>query len=181
MMSISYEVISDDDILCIKELCNDLMAYQKSKAHIRPELFDGMCFETRLVPSFKSAKANYTIAAKDSDEIVGYAYSNISPKETYSSDFATLQCDSFFDFDPVKNADVGCLSQFFIKEGYRNAGIGSVLFERSMEWLNSFKCIDDLFIFVSNGNDNALKFYLGKGFKISHRILDGFITVLRNM
>lgn len=156
------------------------MAYQKSKAYIRPEFFDGMCFESRMIPSVISAKANYIMVAKDDNEIVGYAYSNISPKETYSNDFATLECYSFFDFDSVKNDDVGCLSQFYIKEGYRNIGIGTVLFEKSIDWLNSFKSISDLFIFVSNGNDNALKFYRGKGFKISHQILDGFITVLRN-
>lgn len=174
-MSIHYEVISEDNIICIKDSCNDLMAYQKSKAHIRPELFDGMSFETRMIPSIKNAKANYILVAKEDNEIVGYVYNNISAKETYSNEFAT-----FFDIDSVKNADVGCLSQFYIKDGYRNKGIGTVLFERSIEWLGSFKSISDLFIFVSNGNDNALKFYQSKGFKISHQILDGFITVLRN-
>jgi GNAT superfamily N-acetyltransferase len=179
-MSIRYEVISEDNVICIKDLVNDLMAYQKSLAHIHPEFFDDMCFETRIPPALKSAKHNYIIAARDGDEIIGYAYSTIASKKIYSGGFATLQCDAFFDFDSVKTEDVGCLSQFFIKEGYRNKGIGSVLFEKSMDWLNSFKSINDLFIFVSNGNDNALKFYLGKGFKISHQILDGFITVLRN-
>jgi GNAT superfamily N-acetyltransferase len=174
-VSIHYEVISENHLLCIKDLCNDLMAYQKSKAHIHPELFDNMRFETRMIPSVKSAKANLIVVAKDEHEIVGYVYSNISPKKTYSNKFAT-----FFDLDSVKHDDVGCLSQFYIKEGYRNTGIGTVLFERSMDWLHSFQAIQDLFIFVSNGNDNALKFYLGKGFKISHQILDGFITVLRN-
>jgi GNAT superfamily N-acetyltransferase len=156
------------------------MVYQKSKANIHSELFDGMSFETRMVPSVKSAKANYIVVAKDNNEIVGYAYSTIAPKETYSDNFATLKCHAFFDFDSVKSDDVGCLSQFFIKDEYRNKGIGSVLFNMSMDWLNSFKSISDIFIFVSNGNDNALKFYQSKGFKISHQILDGFITVLRN-
>ncbi len=151
------------------------MAYQKSKAHTCPELFDGMCFESRMIPSVRSAKVNYTIIAKYDAEIVGYVYSNISPKESYANKFAT-----FFDLDSVRNDDIGSLSQFYIKEGYRNTGIGTILFERSMDWLSSFKSINDLFIFVSNGNDSALKFYLGKGFKISHQILDGFITVLRN-
>lgn len=179
-MSICYEVISEDDIICIKDLCNELMSYQKSKAFIHPGFFDGMCFETRVIPSIKSAKANYIVVAKDDNKLVGYAYSNISPKKIYTNDFATLQCDSFFDFDSVKGDDVGCLSQFFIKEDYRNTGIGSILFQKSMDWLSSFKSINDFFIFVSNGNDNALRFYLGKGFKVSHQILDGFITVLRN-
>lgn len=180
-MSIHYEVISDDSIIYLEDLCNELMAYQKSKSYIHPEFFDDMCFETRLIPSVKSAKANYIVAAKDDNEIVGYAYSTIAPKRMYSGGFATLNCDAFFDFDSVKTDDVGCLSQFYIKEDYRNIGIGTVMFKKSMDWLNSFKSINDLFIFVSNGNDNALKFYQGKGFKISHQILDGFITVLRNI
>jgi GNAT superfamily N-acetyltransferase len=179
-MSIHYAVISNDQISCIKELCNELMAYQKSVAYLHTELFDGMNFETRMIPSVKSARANFLVVAKDEQEIVGYAYSNIAPKQIYTNDFATLQCDAFFDFDSVKTDDIGCLSQFYIRDGYRNLGIGSVLFEKSMEWLNSFKAINDLFIFVSNGNDHALKFYQAKGFKISHQILDGFITVLRN-
>lgn len=180
-MSIYYEVISDDSIICLENLCNQLMAYQKSKSYIHPEFFDDMCFETRLIPSVESAKANYIVVAKDDNEIVGYAYSTIAPKRTYSGGFATLNCDAFFDFDSVKSDDVGCLSQFYIKEDYRNTGIGTVMFQKSMDWLNSFKSINDLFIFVSNGNNNALKFYQDKGFKISHQILDGFITVLRNI
>lgn len=180
-MSIHYEIISDDKIHCIKDLCNELMAYQKSKAIIHPEWFDNMCFETRVIPSFNGAKANFIIVAKDDNEIVGYAYSNIASKYTYSGGFATLKPVDFFDFDSVKNDDVGCLSQFFIKENYRNLGIGTTLFTKSMEWLNTFNSINDIFIFVSNGNDNALKFYQNKGFKISHQILDGFITVLKNL
>ena len=174
-MSIHYEVISEEQIACIKDLCNELMAYQKSKSYIRPELFDTMNFETRMLPSIKNARANYILIAKDDDTIVGYVYSNIAAKTVYSNEFAT-----FFDLNSVKNDEVGCLSQFYIKEGYRNMGIGSVLFTRSMEWLKSFQTVTDLFIYVSNGNDNALNFYQGKGFKISHQILDGFIIVLRN-
>lgn len=174
-VSIHFEVITEEEVGCLKDLCNELMTYQQSKASIRPELFDSMCFETRLLPSIKSAKANFLLVAKDAQEIVGYVYCNISPKQTYSNEFAT-----FFDLDSVKNEDVGCLSQFYIKEAYRKSGIGTVLFNKSMEWLHSFPSITDLFIYVSNGNDDALKFYQAKGFQISHEILDGFITVLRN-
>lgn len=179
-MSINYDIISEDNIFVVKELCNDLMTYQKSLAHIHPEFFDNMSFETRMIPSIKSSKANYIVVAKDEDKVIGYAYSTIAPKNTYSGGFATLQCDAFFDFDSVKTEDVGCLSQFYIKDNYRNTGIGTELFNMSINWLNSFEGINDLFIFVSNGNDNALKFYQNKGFKVSHQILDGFITVLRN-
>ncbi|WP_462413015.1 GNAT family N-acetyltransferase [Neobacillus sp. Marseille-QA0830] len=179
-MSITYEVLSEENIHFIQDLCNDLMAYQKSKACIHPEFFDNMNFETRMIPSLKSATANYIIVAKDGSEPVGYAYSNLAPKHTYSGGFATLNCDAFFDFDSVPTEEVGCLSQFYIKDEYRSLGIGSKLFQLSMDWLHSFDHIKDHFIFVSNGNDQALEFYQHKGFKVSHQILDGFITVLRN-
>ncbi|CAM3882414.1 GNAT family N-acetyltransferase [Mesobacillus thioparans] len=174
-MAIRYKLIPNEQMDTVKHLCNELMSYQKSLATIRPELFNGMSFETRMVPSVKNAKANQIIAAMDGDEMVGYVYSNVSPKEVYSNDFAT-----FFDMDSVKGTEVGCLSQFYIKEGYRSMGIGSVLFEKSKSWLDTFDGIDDQFIYVSNGNDDALNFYISKGFKTSHQILDGFITVLRN-
>lgn len=174
-MSVRYQAIPAQEALCVKELCNDLMTFQKSKARIHPELFDDMCFETRMVPSIEGAKENHLIVVWDKDEIVGYVYSNIAAKETYSNAFAT-----FFDLESVEGADVGCLSQFYLKEGYRNSGIGSVLFEKSLAWLKGFEYIDDLFIFVSNGNDDALAFYTHKGFTVSHDILDGFITVLRS-
>jgi GNAT superfamily N-acetyltransferase len=179
-MSISYEIISEDNLFLIKDLVDELMAYQKSKAYIHKEFFEVMSFETRMPPALKSAKENFIVSAKDGDKIVGYAYSTIAPKEIYSDNFATLKCHAFFDFDSVKTDDVGCLSQFFIKEDYRCQGIGSALFEKSMEWIRSFEDIKDIFIFVSNGNENALKFYQSKGFKVSHEILEGFITVLRN-
>lgn len=174
-MNLTYEVVPDDGIECCREICNELMTYQKSKATITPELFNDMNFETRLLPSVQSATHNNTVVAKDGDDIIAYVYSNISPKEAYSNDFAT-----FFDSSTVRGDFVGCLSQFYIKDVYRQYGIGSKLFNMSMQWLKAFEDVEDYFIFVSNGNDNALEFYQRKGLKISHEILDGFITVLRN-
>ncbi|WP_233260522.1 GNAT family N-acetyltransferase [Paenisporosarcina sp. OV554] len=133
-----------------------------------------MNFDTRMIPSIENALHNYIVIVKDDDKVVGYVYSNISPKEAYSNEFAT-----FFDLSSVCRNNVGCLSQFYIKEEYRQYGIGSKLFTMSMEWLKQFDDVGDYFIFVSNGNDSALEFYKGKGFGVSHDILDGFITVLR--
>lgn len=179
-MNITYSVIPETEAICIKELVNGLMSYQKSVASIHPEFFDGMSFDTRIPPALKSARFNHIVIARDGDEVVGYAYSTVADKKVYSGGFATLQCDAFFDFDSVEGEEVGSLSQFYIKDGYRNTGIGSELYNRSMDWLRSFEEIKDIFIFVSNGNENALRFYLNKGFRESHKILEGFITVLRN-
>ncbi len=174
-MNIKYEILPNEQIEFCRDLCNELMAFQKSKAHIKPELFDSMNFDTRMVPSLNQAIHNYIVIVKDEDKIVGYVYSNISPKETYANGFAT-----FFDMSSVSRKNVGCLSQFYIKEGYRQIGIGSALFDMSMKWLNQFNDVKDYFIFVSNGNNDALEFYKRKGFVYSHEILDGFISVLQN-
>jgi GNAT superfamily N-acetyltransferase len=174
-MMIKYEVIANEKAEDCRELCNELMVFQKSKAKIKPELFDSMNFDTRMLPSMKSAINNQIVVVTDDDKIVGYAYSNISPKESYSNDFAT-----FFDITSVSSKNVGCLSQFYLKEAYRKYGIGSVLFDRSISWLKQFNEVEDYFIFVSNGNHDALEFYKRKGLVVSHEILDGFITVLRN-
>lgn len=174
-MNLKFEVLPDEKIECCKDLCNELMVYQKSKAYIKPELFDDMSFETRLLTSMNKAIHNYTVVVKDDDHIVAYVYSNISPKETYSNEFA-----KFFEMSSVDRDNVGCLSQFYIKEDYRQYGIGSRLFNMSMEWIKQFNDVEDYFIYVSNGNNDALEFYKRKGFSVSHDILDGFITVLRN-
>lgn len=176
-MELQYEVIPEAQAELCWDLCNELMAFQKSKASIAPERFDSMNFDTRMLPSIKSAIHNYLVVVKDperNNEIIAYVYTNISPKEAYSNDFAT-----FFDLSSVHKENVGCLSQFYIKEGYRQFGIGSKLYTMSMEWLNTFEDVEDYFVFTSNGNEEALDFYQRKGFTISHDILDGFITVLR--
>lgn len=89
-MEFKYEIITDEEIEYCRDLCNELMAFQKSKAHITPELFDHMNFDTRMVPSVKSALHNYTVIVKDGEKIVAYVYSNISPKEAYSNNFAAF-------------------------------------------------------------------------------------------
>lgn len=173
-MTIHYEIVKDDEIECCRELCNKLMIYQKSKAHLNPEMFDMMNFDTRMAPAVINARRNFTVAAKDGDKIIGYVYSNISPKEIYSNDFVT-----FFDLETVDGDLVGCLNNFYLENEYRNQGIGTVLFDMSMNWLKEFSEVKDYFVFVSNGNDEALKFYKNKGFIFSNEVLDGFITALR--
>lgn len=50
------------------------------------------------------------------------------------------------------------------------------MFEMSMEWFESFEDIDLTFIYVSNGDDAALKFYLSRGFTFSNDVWGGFIS-----
>ncbi len=174
--TITFENIPETELYKLESLCNQLMAYQKSKAFIEPERFDVMNYDTRLVPSVKGARYNHILIAKEGEEIIAYAYSNICAKETYAGGMF----GAFFEMDSVKGEDVGCLSQFYIAESYRGMGIGHELFNRSMAWLKTFPEVTDYFIFVSNGNRSALDFYLARNFNYSHDILNGFISVLRS-
>lgn len=174
-MNIRYVIIPQEESLKCRELVNELMAYQKSLAVITPERFDNMSYETRMVPSISGARDNFIVLVYDGDIPVGYVYANICHKHVYDSDFA-----KFFDLNSVEGEYVGCLSQFYIKPEYRGMKIGSRLFSMSMDWMNHYDEILDIFIYVSDGNVDAMNFYLSKGFKKSHEILDGFITVLRN-
>lgn len=174
-MDMTYEIIPDENVEVFRDLCNELMAFQRSKALIAPERFDTMNFDTRMLPTVKGALHNYLILAKAGEEVAGYAYANVAPKENYASSFAT-----FFDMSTVDRDNVGCLSQLYLREEYRGTGSGSRLFDMCMSWLDQFDDVEDRFIFVSNGNNDAYDFYLRKGYVFSHTILDGFILILRN-
>ncbi|WP_256252870.1 GNAT family N-acetyltransferase [Paenibacillus sp. UNC496MF] len=69
----------------------------------------------------------------------------------------------------------GCLNNLYIRGGYRHPGLGSKLFGMAMDWLDGFRGAEVVFIFVSNGNEAALKFYLSRGFAFSHDVFGGFI------
>jgi len=46
----------------------------------------------------------------------------------------------------------------------------------TMEWLESFADVNLIFVYISNGNEDALQFYLNHGFTFSHNVFGGFIT-----
>lgn len=70
----TIEIIKNDDIGLCRDLCNELMAFQKSKAVIAPESFDNMNFDTRMLKSYENALEKQVILAKDKDVPVGYVF-----------------------------------------------------------------------------------------------------------
>lgn len=185
MRDIKIEVIEDDNIEQCKILCNELMALQKSKAMISPECFDYMTFDTRMKPSFEQASARQVIVAKDKGVPIAYVFSVIEHTEDKLGVFPdwvaqtdTENMQGFYpDWDDLPKK-IGCLNNIFIKDEYRSLGLGSRLFNQAMAWLESFDDVDVIFIYVSNGNDDALKFYANKGFQYSHDVFGGFITAM---
>jgi len=70
---------------------------------------------------------------------------------------------------------VACLSNFYLRQEYRSSGLGLKLFNLAMNWLESFTDVNTRFVFVSNGNEEALKFYLDYGIIFNHDVFAGFI------
>ncbi|WP_205700005.1 hypothetical protein [Cohnella luojiensis] len=75
-------IIKDGNIEQCRELCNELMAFQKSMATIGPEIFDAMNFDTRMKKSYESAIDSQVIVVKDNGFPVGYVFSTIENIES---------------------------------------------------------------------------------------------------
>lgn len=129
-----------------------------------------MNFDSRMKKSYDAAMEKQVVVVKDNGIPVGYAFSTIDSLDSMrDSPFRLLpQWDDL----PQK---IGCLSNLYLKEEYRGTGLGSKLFDMSMDWLDSFADIDLIYVFISNGNDDAYNFYIRRGFTYSHEVLGGFI------
>ncbi len=183
MGNITLEIVRDGNIEQCRDLCNALMTFQKSKAVMVPEAFDGMNFDTRLKASFARSPRNQLIVAKDDDTPVGYVFSTM---DTISKEDKT----DIPAWAPVKSGEpvlgfypnwdtlpetVGRLSQLYVRDEYRGTGLGSRLTDMALSWLRSFPESELAFVYISNGNDAAYDFYLRKGFIYSHDVYGGFI------
>ncbi|TVY10279.1 GNAT family N-acetyltransferase [Paenibacillus cremeus] len=183
--NITIEVVTDGNIEQCRELCNELMAFQKSMATMAPEAFDTMNFDTRMKRSYENALESQVIVVKDNGDPVGYVFSTIDridPSKRAFPAWAPVEGKSdvlgfYPDWEQIPSK-MGCLNNLYLREPYRDLGLGSKLFQMSMDWLESFADVEVIFIYVSNGNDAALQFYLQKGFTFSHDVFGGFIKAV---
>lgn len=181
MHNITFEIVQDGNIEQCRELCNELMAFQKSKATMMPECFDAMNFDTRMKRSFENALRSQVVVAKDDGIPVGYVFSTIDVVE--EADRSALpdwapkgeNCLGFYPDWVQLPQKIGCLSNLYLRDAYQKGGIGTKLFNMTMEWLESFPDVNLTFVYISNGNDAALSFYLKHGFTLSHDVFGGFI------
>lgn len=182
MKNLTIEIVRDGNIEQCRDLCNELMAFQKSQAVIAPEAFDGMNFDTRMKKSFENAIASQVVVAKDGDATIGYIFSTVEKVENVNGPFPAWApaaqgkpIQGFYPDWPDLPEKVGCLSNLYFRDAYRGTGLGTKLTAMSTEWFRSLPDIDLVFTYISNGNDNALKFYLNHGYTYSHEVFGGFI------
>ncbi|KIL35028.1 GCN5 family acetyltransferase [Cohnella kolymensis] len=183
MVNVTIELVKDGNIEQCRQLCNELMAFQKSKAAIAPEAFDSMNFDTRMKKSYESSLESQVIVVKDNGMPVGYVFSTIENIENSKGQYPAWapkdeNSKGFYPEWVNLPNKIGCLNNLYVRDQYRDMGLGSKLLEMSMEWLESFPDVDLIFIYVSNGNDAALNFYLSRGFTFSHDVFGGFIKAI---
>jgi len=171
--SLEFEILQKENYDSCRNLCNELMQYQKSQAIIDKEKFDSMNYDTRMKPSLKIALENNVILVKDKNTPIAYIYSTIN----YTSEMKKFQFPLLPEWENLPEK-VGHLNNLYVQKKYQNMSLGKKLFDLSMEWLESFDEINLILVHVSNGNQKAYDFYIKNGFKFSHDILGGFIKCL---
>lgn len=178
----TFETVTANNLEQCRELCDELMAFQKSKAVIAPEQFDGMNYDTRLKESFEHSPVNHVIVAKDNGTPVGYVFSTIEDVKKGDKsgipDWAPVDGKKAMGFYPDWDSlpeKAGCLNHLYVRKEYRKTGLGAELLRLALEWLESFPDVDVTFVYISNGNGSALDFYLRHGFTFSHDVFGGFI------
>ena len=181
MDSLKLEIITEGNVEICRDLCNELMVYQKSQAVIATEAFDAMSFDTRMAPSAISADAFQVIVLKDEAEPVGYIFSTIETIEEKDTDFRPSWGTTdknhlgFYPPNAVFPQTVGVLKNLYIRQGYRHLGWGGRLVNYAHEWFAGYTEVKDLYVYISNGNDTALSFYQKHGYIYSHDVFGGFI------
>ena len=181
MGKIFFESVRQGDIELCRVLCDELMAYQKSKAIIAPDIFDQMNFDTRMKKSSENACDSHVVLAKDGIDRIGYVFSTVDyvteDSRAVYPEWAP-QTDNSIGFYPDwvhLPQKIGCLSNLYLRDGYRGCGVGAELYRQAEVWLKGFPDVELIFVFISNGNDAALDFYLKQGFMLSHDVFGGFI------
>ncbi len=165
-MNLAYEyskVTKKEDIEVIRPLVDQLFKLQAERAEEKwKPMLSSMTVESRLHPDFEAEVYPYAdtqlIMVKDEDinRYVGFAYSTMGRDQK------------------------GNLKLYFIEEPYRGKGIGSKLFKDAMEFIEAHKP-EEILIYVSNGNEQALNFYMNKGFRFKSVVFGGMVTELTNL
>ena len=165
-MNLRYEyskVTKKEDVEVFRHLVDQLFQLQAERADEKYKpMLSSMTIESRLHPDFEKEEFPYAdtqlIMVKDDDigKYVGFAYSTMGRDQK------------------------GNLKLYFIEEAYRGTGIGSKLFRDAMEFIEAHNP-EEVLIYVSNGNEQALNFYKNKGFRFKSEVFGGMVTELTNL
>lgn len=180
MSEITYKEIEANEIASVKGLCDSLMEFQAEMGEIRTDILAAMNFENRFVPDYHGALRKNVTVALDDGVPVGFSFAAIN--DVTDEDVHSLPVwagemggNGFYPEDYAVPKRVGTFKLLFVDPAYRGLDIGKHLSDKSMHWLRSHDDVDDLWVYVANGNERVGAFYEAYGFKFSHSVFNGFI------
>lgn len=180
MININYKVVTDDNIDFLEGLCNQLMKFQADHAKIRTDIMASMNYNNRLKLEYANIQRKYMVVAYDGERPVGFAFASIGSvtegdlngKPGWASELDGM---GFYPEDYKVPKTIGTFKLLYVDDEYRNLNIGKELSDMVMAWLKSQDDVEDLWVYVANGNEIVGKFYEKYGFKLSHSVYNGFI------
>lgn len=180
MVNINYKIVTTDNIDFLEGLCNKLMKFQADHAKIRADIMASMNYNNRLKPEYASTPRKYLVVAYDEERPVGFAFSAIGSvteedlkrKPGWASELNGI---GFYPENYEVPKTIGTFKILYVDDEYRGLNIGRQLSDMGMAWLNSHEDVDDLWVYVANGNEIVGKLYEKYGFRLSHSVYNGFI------
>lgn len=180
MSTITYKIITRDNIDFLEELCNELMRFQADHATIRPDIMADMNYNNRLKPEYANTPEKYLVVSFDNEKPIGFAFAtkgsvteeNMKTKPSWAIELNGL---GFYPENYKVPKSIGTFKLLYVKDEYRKYGIGGQLSKMVMEWLRHHEDVEDLWVYVANGNEIVGSFYEHYGFKFSHSVFNGFI------
>lgn len=180
MIKIKYKVITTDNIDFLEGLCNQLMKFQADHARIRADIMASMNYNNRLKLEYANTQRKHLVVAYDKEKPVGFAFAtigsvteeNLKGKPGWASDLNGI---GFYPENYAVPNTIGTFKLLYVDNEYRNLNIGKQLSKMIMAWLNSHEDVDDLWVYVANGNEIVGKLYEKYGFRLSHSVFNGFI------
>ena len=173
----------DSPEIC-KDLCNSLMEHQAMMGKKYKKILASMNYDNRLALTFEKNKEKLLLVAMDNDKPIGYIFSiveNISEKSkeykppwTETMEKEDREGEGFYSKSMKVPMMIGDINNLFLLPEYRGEKIAEKLMNQSLDWINSYKDVEKIFVMVSNGN-NVGTFYERFGFKFDHDVFGGFI------
>lgn len=184
MMHIKYDIVTEDNIDFLEELCNKLMTFQADHATIRPDILASMNFNNRLKIDYENSTRKHMVVAFDKEMPVGFAFATIGlvtekNKQVRPPWAEELEGIGFYPETYKVPKTIGTFKLLYVDANYRTHHIGDRLTRMIMKWLNSHNDVEDLWVYVANGNETVGKFYEKHGFLYNHSVFNGFIDAYR--
>lgn len=179
---VDYQEFADGDVYKVKTLCDELMAFQTEQATIFPEIMGEMNFENRLLPDFQDIKDKKMVIAYVNDVPAGFGFATVTKlsEETIKQTPAWAEKLTGLGFYPQNYSGrmIGTFKLLYVAPQFRGLQIGKNICHKIMAWLET-KNVDDLWVFVANGNENVGRLYETLGFQYSHSVYNDFIQAYR--